>query len=557
MMNRTARLNRWGLLALPLFVFLVVFFAYPTYEILRRSVSDFGPTDHGLLANYKWFFSTDVNIIVLERTFVVAVVVSALCLVFGYPYTYLMTVVSPRTRASLLGVVVISGFTSYMVRNYAWLVILQDKGPLNDLLAAMGIGRISFVGNLSGVYIALTQILMPLMILPLYATMRGIDRRLLLAAQGLGARPGRAFWSVYFRLSLPGVMTGLLLVFILTLGFYITPALIGSPSHALYSQLMYIQISQLLAWGHVGAMSVVLLALTFVILLVATVVARRVQTPGQSGGDLGLIDADSRQRFTLGRAALSGLGVIVAAWLVVPMLIVIPQSFTGQRTLTFPPASWSTHWYSNLFVDPTWRGSIVTSLEVAGVVAVLATLIGTVAAFGLVRGRFPGRAAMMGFVTAPMIVPLIVFAVGTYAVFLNWKLVGKFQGFVLAHLALAVPFVVVTVSAGLRTFDERLEDAAMNLGANRIKSLFGVTVPLLLPSILTGALFAFLTSLDEIVSSLFLSSPQVTTLPVQMYSSVVRDVDPTMAAGATVILILTLTLMLAAAFAQKLRRRLV
>lgn len=551
-----SRVDGWALLAVPLFLYLLVFFAYPTVEVLRRSLTEFVGPHTSLLDNYRWFFETPVNITVLKRTFVTAGVVTSLCLVLGYPYAYLMTLVSKRVRALMIGIVVLAGFTSYMVRSYSWLVLLQDNGPVNDLLDALGLGRAHLVGNLSGVYIALTQILLPLMILPLFATMRTIDRRLLLAAHGLGARPAAAFRRIYVPLSVPGILAGSTLVFVLTLGFYITPAIVGSPGHALYSQLIYSQISQLLAWGHAGAMSVMLLVVTAVILIVFSLVGRRWRAPTQAAGDLGLVEQEGRQRLTPGRLGLYALGALVAIWLIAPMLVVFPESLTGAKTLVFPPESWSTQWYTNLFTDPAWRDSMIRSLELGAMVSVLATILGTSAALALVRGRFPGKAAISGFVMTPMIIPLIVFAVGIYAVFLEWRLLGTFRGFLLAHLALAVPFVVVTVSAALRTFDERLEDAAMNLGASRARALFTITLPLLLPSVLTGALFAFLTSLDEIVTSLFLASPTVNTLPVQMYTSVVRDVDPTMAAAASVILVLTIAIMILGALAQRQRSRL-
>ncbi|HEX2097288.1 MAG TPA: ABC transporter permease, partial [Solirubrobacterales bacterium] len=235
------RFDRWSLLALPLVAFLGFFFVLPTLTVLLRSVTDFSPPEVSGLDNYSWFFDSSTNLVVLRRTLVTAFAVTAICLLVGYPYAYLLTTVGARTRAFLLGVVVIAGFTSFMVRNYAWLVILQDNGPLNDAIAALGLGRVEFVGSDLGVAIVFTQILLPLMVLPLYATMRGIDRRLLMAGESLGAPPVRRFLSVYLPLSLPGVLAGCLLVFVLTLGFYVTPALIGSPTNALYSQLMQIQ----------------------------------------------------------------------------------------------------------------------------------------------------------------------------------------------------------------------------------------------------------------------------------------------------------------------------
>jgi putative spermidine/putrescine transport system permease protein len=536
--------NRPALLVVPLVVFLVAFFVYPALTILLRSVTDFNTPEVGGLDNYRWFFDTSANLVVLRRTLVTALAITAICVLVGYPYAYLMTLVGPRLRAAMLGLVVIAGFTSFMVRNYAWLIILQDNGPLNDLIDAAGLPRAEFIGHMSGVLIAFTQILLPLMILPMYATMRGIDRRLMMASSSLGATPASRFRSIYLPLSMPGVIAGSLLVFVVTLGFYVTPALIGSPTNALFSQLMQIQVGQLLAWGHVGAMAVILTVVTLGLLAACALLARRWRVPEQEGGSLGLLH-EPGSLFTPGRAALAVVSALTALLLVAPMLIVIPQSFAGEQSIAFPPESWSTRWYENLFSDPSWSDSLIRSIGVGIAATLLSLVLGCMAALGMVRGRFPGKTVVSGLVAMPLILPLVIFAVGVYAVFLRWRLIGSFEGFVVAHTALAVPYVVVVVGAALRSFDPRLEDAAASLGASRVRALWSVTLPVLMPSILTGALFAFLTSFDEVLASVFISSPTVTTLPAQMYRSVLRGADPTIAAAASVILVSTLILMIA------------
>jgi putative spermidine/putrescine transport system permease protein len=546
--------DRWSLLAVPLVAFLCLFFVFPTLTVLLRSVTDFSAPESGGLDNFAWFFESSTNLVVLRRTLVTAFAVTAICLLVGYPYAYLLTTVGARTRALLLGTVIVAGFTSFMVRNYAWLVILQDNGPLNDAIAALGLGRVELIGTDLGVAIVFTQILLPLMVLPLYATMRGIDRRLPMAGASLGARPLRRFASVYLPLSLPGIVAGSLLVFVLTLGFYVTPALIGSPTNALYSQLMQIQVSQLLAWGHVGAMAVVLIGVTLALLAICAAVARRWRVPEQEGGTLGLYRPEGGWRLSAGRVALWAAVALTVVALVAPMLVVFPQSFAGEASIAFPPDSWSTRWYSNFFENPIWTESLWRSLGVGLVSTALATALGCMAALALVRGRFPGKALIGGLVVTPTILPLVVFAVGVYAVFLDWQLVGSFEGFVLAHTALAVPLVVIVVGAGLRSFDTRLEDAAASLGASRPKAMATITLPVLLPSIATGALFAFLTSFDEVLASVFISSPTVSTLPVEMYRSVQRGADPTIAAAASLILVATVALMLGAWQLRRLSR---
>jgi putative spermidine/putrescine transport system permease protein len=256
-----------------------------------------------------------------------------------------------------------------------------------------------------------------------------------------------------------------------------------------------------------------------------------------------------------GRSAL-GLklfGGLVAFWLVLPILIVVPLSFNGKASFDFPPKSWSLQWYHNLFSNSAWSDSLLHSLEIALLVVVLATVLGTTCAMGLDRGKFPGKGIVRAIVLSPMIIPVVIIAVGVYAVFLPWRLVGHELGFVLAHTALAIPFVVVTVSTSLNGFDRRLEQAAASLGSSRQSTFFRVTLPLILPGVFAGAVLAFITSFDEVVEALFLSNPNLRTLPVQMWNTL-QNVDPTIVAASTLVLgATTLVVVLAVVFNRDFR----
>lgn len=248
------------------------------------------------------------------------------------------------------------------------------------------------------------------------------------------------------------------------------------------------------------------------------------------------------------------LGVLCAAiglWLVAPSLVVLPLSFTDRDSFAFPPTGWSLRYYRKFFTDPDWWGSMTTSLRLALLVAVVATLAGSAAAYGLVRGGGRGKvtatvlSVVNGLLMAPMVTPGIVAAVAVYSAFLDAQLVGTSLGFVLAHTALGLPFVIVTVSGSLRTVDRRLELAAAGLGAGPWAVFRRVTLPLIMPGVLSGAVFAFVTSFDEVVFALFLQSPTLRTLPVKMFTSVTAEVDPTIAAASSLIITVTTALVLA------------
>jgi putative spermidine/putrescine transport system permease protein len=244
----------------------------------------------------------------------------------------------------------------------------------------------------------------------------------------------------------------------------------------------------------------------------------------------------------LGPVALRAFGGLVVVWLVAPVLVVVPLAFAGQRSFVFPPKSYSSRWFSELVDNSEWRDAMVASVRIAVLVVLASTVLGTAAALGLDRSRLRGLAVVRGLLVAPMIVPVVITAVGVYAVFLPRHLLGTDLGFVLAHTALAIPFVVIAVSTSLAGVDRRLEAAAASLGATPVTTFLTVTLPLIRPGLLAGAVFAFIASFDELVVALFLASPFKRTVPVQMYDSL-EQIDPTIAAASTVFLVVTTLVM--------------
>lgn len=248
-----------GLQLAPALTILLLTMAVPMAIVILRSFADPEPG----LQNYAWFFGSQTNVTVLIRTFAISAVVAMVCLIFGYPYAYALTAVGPRLRMALLLCVLVPFWVSGTVRTLAWVVILQNNGVINTALKSLGLDPVQLIRTQTGVVIGMTQVVIPFVILPLYSAMKGIDLRLIRAATSLGAPPLKTFLTVYFPLSLPGVFAGGILAFILSLGFYITPALLGGPRSVMLSTLVQTQVSQLLDWGRGGAMAVILLGLTF------------------------------------------------------------------------------------------------------------------------------------------------------------------------------------------------------------------------------------------------------------------------------------------------------
>ena len=250
------------LLLFPTLVMLLLFFILPLVQILIRSL-----TDPSLgLGNYVALFTDGITLKVLARTLTVAMIVALLTAILGFPYTYVMCHVTPTVRAIMFTVVLIPFWTSMLARNYAWYILMQRDGLFERVFSAVGIDGVVLLGTATGVAIVMAGVMLPFMVLPMYSVMQQLDPKLMYASQNLGASRKSTFWRVYLPLSMPGIIAGGSLVFILALGFFITPALIGSPQNSLIAQLMAIRIQTLLAFGSAGAMGVLILVVTLVVL---------------------------------------------------------------------------------------------------------------------------------------------------------------------------------------------------------------------------------------------------------------------------------------------------
>jgi ABC-type spermidine/putrescine transport system permease subunit I len=255
------------LLAPALFLYLAVL-VYPLVDLVRRSLEN----DHGKLtgSNYVQLTSTSLFRTVLLHTLEYSVYTSLLCLVLGYPVAYMINKLPPRRQWIPLLFILTPLFTSILVRSFAWIAILQDQGGINSALHGLGLisTPLPLLYSTTGLMIGMTNILLPYMVLPILSVMRGVNKSLVPAAQSLGASPSRAFWTVYFPQTISGVSAGVLVTFILALGFFITPELLGGRTNTMIAQLIELEVNQLANFGVASALATVLMVVTFVILAV-------------------------------------------------------------------------------------------------------------------------------------------------------------------------------------------------------------------------------------------------------------------------------------------------
>ncbi|MER0042150.1 ABC transporter permease [Pseudomonas sp. MGal98] len=251
------------------------------------------------------------------------------------------------------------------------------------------------------------------------------------------------------------------------------------------------------------------------------------------------------------RYGLIATTALIAVFLLLPILFIVLLSFGSSQWLVFPPPGWTFKWYGQFFSNAQWMDSALVSLKVAMLTTLCALAIGLPSAFALVRGKFPGRELLYALFTLPMIVPLVIIAVAVYALFLKLGYTGTLFAFVVSHVIVALPFTIISIINSLKLFDQSIEDAAVICGATRLQAIVKVTFPAIRPGLVSGGLFAFLVSWDEVVLSVMMASPGLQTLPVKMWTTLRQDLTPVIAVASTLLIALSLLVMIIAAIARR------
>lgn len=568
--------------ALPAVLFLVLFFCVPVVEILLNSLYD----TSGKLssAQFERLASNAVYLHVLGNTFLISFLTALISVVIGYPLAYLISHLPDHLRGRWIIWILIPFWTSYLVKTFAWILLLSRTGVFGSLLVATGLDATppALAPSMMAVVIGMVHGMLPLAIMTMLPIMQGIGNQLTLAAETLGASRVQSFFTVYLPLSMPGVAAAALLVFITSLGFFIVPALLGTPADTMIAQLVISAILELFNMQFAGALSVLLLACAIVVFLLYDKLvglstlggAEQARPPGTSRSIRVLVlvgrlaDTLSRGLGSLmpARRAAARLdtpkfrGLRLYSWLVIlllvlPVIIILPIAFTNSDFLAFPPKGFSLRWFDVFFSSPVWQAAMLRTLGVATLTAIGAVVLGFGAALALARLAPAMAKAMFAFLIAPLIVPRIVTAVGLFYLYSRIGLAGTNAGLVIGHMVLAIPYVVVTMAAGLKHFDWRLIDAANTLGATPVRRLTTILLPLLKPSLIASFLFAFLVSFDELTIAIFVSGGLKTTLPKQMWDDMLLAANPTLAAVSFVLVAAITLLVLLLALTRRTREQ--
>ncbi|WP_354172436.1 MULTISPECIES: ABC transporter permease subunit [unclassified Bradyrhizobium] len=566
--STAARPTPWAWLLLPGSIYLMVLFVLPLAGLSLLALGMPGWT----LANFIRIGENPVYLTVFLTTLQISVSVTALAFILSYPVAYALATGGAILRTILLVAVVLPYFSSALARTFAWILLLGRNGVVNSILLELGwvSQPVALLYNRFGVIVGMTHIIMPLMILPMYTVMSSIDQKLLRAARANGASPTAAFLTVFLPLSLPGVVAGILLAFIYCLGFYITPALLGGISDLTITMAISSQIVEQLNWNFGSALAMVLLAVVLAMLWIGSRFFPIEQLLGFSDQKAGSGKPVRRQMgaqwlMRVGSAAnaldrwlpsIGGRGIPILAGLLgmlllLPVLIVAYLSFSSSSYFVFPVPGYSLRNYYGYFSNALWIRATFASVRVALMTTGMATLLGGMLAFGLSRGNIRGRGAMVALVLSPIIMPTIVVAVATYFLLVQVGLQGTEFGLALGHTVQAIPFVVVIVVANLRDLDPTYERAARSLGANPLATFRTIVAPLVMPALIVAAFFAFLTSFDDVVYVLFLGIGRITTLPMRMWDGINQDINPTIAAVATLQMVFAAIVIILGALLQR------
>ncbi|WP_027350137.1 ABC transporter permease subunit [Halotalea alkalilenta] len=550
-------------LTLPGALFLVAFLLVPSFQLLSLSVED-RATGAFTLDAFIRILNGGVYTRVLFNTFLIALQTTVGCLLFGYPLAYWLARQSQRRQRLTMLFVLLPFWTSALVKNFAWLVLLGRNGSVSALLAALGMeGADSLLFNHATVVFAMVHTMLPLAVVIMLPVMNRIDANLANAAGTLGASRAQAFWRIYFPLSMPGVAAAGVLVFIASLGFFITPMLLGGARETMLGQLIIMQINQLQNWQLGSAIAVMLvvtaLATCFVYDRVFGLSAisqggggmshgplRRLghYLAGRAGDTCATLELLAARLFGQGRLdwILSTYAWLLIALLLLPIIALVPMAFTDSTFLSFPPQQYSTRWFSEYLNSPLWVSATLRSFAIGLSTALLTVLIATLAALGLARTQNRLSGLVFLLFMAPMIVPPIVIAIALFYLFAKFSLVATDLGIVIGHTVIALPITFVILLATFKGHDWRLEQAAATLGASPWRTLLRVTLPLVKGGLLAGLVTAFLQSFEELTVAMFIGGGMKTTLPKQMWDDVLLQVSPILAAASVVVLLIVTTL---------------
>lgn len=519
--------------ATPWLGLMLLFYALPIAGLVGLSFVD--STGGFGLANYAAVADPQIGRLkVILETIGMGAVVVLVSAAIATPAAWYLAKGRLSASAESLVLILVAGtfLVGPLVRTVSWRGILGVQGLVNKALQWVGLTEkplLSLLYNDFSVVLAITYNAFPFMLFTLYLAMKAVDAKLISAARDLGAPASTAFLRVVIPLAAPGLVAGAVLVFVPVLSAILEPEMLGGPTTRLTPPAIRSEFFHAHNWGVGAALTVTLLiagGLALAVFSGAALVAARTAGKLYLGRPLAARLTVNPMSENLAGAA-SVLGVL--AFSLIPLVTIVVFSFNASRFYAFPITGVTLQWYGDLFGDSRIWVALANSVAIGLAVTLLATTLGTAFAFAVVRGRFRGRSAMIGFGFLPIITPVLVLAAGLQVAFVTLDLPLGYGTVVLGHAIYATPFVALMVVSQLFRYDSKLDAAARDLGAGRLSTLYRVTLPVLWPSIRAGALLAFLLSFNEWAIAFF-TGRGFNTLPMLIYSMQRNGLPPTVLA---------------------------
>ena len=530
-----AALTRAALL-LPAIVIFALSLLWPLGNIVLRSLHEKGRATLGdglYWGHYAAIAEDELLRQVVLHSVMLAVVATAITMLLAFPAAYVISRLSRQLSALMMVVILMPFWVSIIVRLFAFTTILGQQGLINSAAGALGLGPFPLLYNTFATIVGMVAYLLPYLILILLSAMMSIDSSLMTAARTMGASERRVFRDIYFPQVRPAVLSGALLIFVLSLGFFLTPAILGGPRDLTIPIFIQQQV-QTFQWGKASAMGVVLLAVSALgYLLALRIGGKGILTPAQHGSR-GTAAAEPLRLTPVIALCWVALAVVLVI-LILPLLVVIPTAVNEGVIIRFPPVGFSWKWFEEVLTSPQWLGSFFKSVRVGLLTAIVSMLAGlALARVGTRLGSNFWRIAIQVAAISPLIVPVILLAIGVFDVQNRIDLLGTDLGLVLAHAVLCLPLTFLVLANALAFIDPALEHAAWTMGAGRARAFWTIVAPSLLPAVVGSLVISFVTSWDETVLALFQTELEK-TLPVTIYSFLKSGITPAVSAVAALV----------------------
>ncbi len=535
--NKNATIGK--MLVSPIVAFLLLAFVVPLGGIMLTSFlsrSTYGGIElPATLTNYREVFSA-IHIPIFIRTLVVGISASTIAVLIASGIALFIRTRSGPTKTMCLLFVTLPLWTSFLIRTAAWKQILGSNGLLNLLLQQIGMEPVNLLFTPYAIFIGITHIYLPYAILTLVASLERIDMTLLEAAQDLGVSRVKTIIKVLLPLSKRGIIEAWSLVFVLAIGVYIIPDLLGGGKAPMVSNLIVLQFIQVQNWPQGAALATVM----FFVVYSFSRIIRREESKGYRLRQAAPVRTDIIFGKTMSRI-ISCYAYAVYGFLWLPVIIVIIYSFNATEFgMKWEGAT--LYWYKQLWADEDVWQTLMRSLMIAGITTVIGVSLATIAAYGIQRFPFSRSGAISSFIYTPVMITNLVKSLGLLLIFVNINFSLGYLTIIIGHVVIVSPYMFVLLKTRLESFDINLEEAAADLGARPRAVFRQVTWPLIFTVILSACMLSFMLSFDEFITSFLLAGRGTSTLPMFIYSMAKFGNMPIINALGTIIVVMTGTL---------------